>query len=427
MTYITFSLPNQIIHLTLYNFAYPLNILMVMSLFYYSILQLEPKSIANKKINICLLFKDFFQIIVFISFYFIEKNKSKLTKREITLLVDEKLDDKVVLTRQTLFNNPDESLELKLQKDKKDIIRISFTIIFLGISDFLNEKLLYVFGPSYDFFREIYFIFFICLNYLSIYFTNKFLQNKFSLYKHKLLSLIIILIISFLYFLTAIIMICLISTYNKLINIIYLIIYSFPISIMNGIKFVLQKELLEKDFKSEFSVLSIIGVVKLFLHFFSNIFASNYFRYLDGFSNFFSENIFLFLTIFCSIIFIASSLLGDYCLIHILYMLSPNHSLLAIQTGIFFLFVIHFLYLVCFGGSFIISNFILLVVLLILNFFGLIYNEIVVLKFRGYDLHTKLSLKINEQMDKKNYNLIYPDCISDSVGDSSASYSALSK
>ena len=118
MDYITFSFPNRKAHSLIYNFSYILNILMIKCLFYYSILQFETKNIAVKKINICLLFKDIFQIIIFISFYYIEKKKSKLTKREITLVTEEKYDDKVVLTKQTLMNNPNENLQFKLQKKK---------------------------------------------------------------------------------------------------------------------------------------------------------------------------------------------------------------------------------------------------------------------------------------------------------------------
>ena len=117
---------------------------------------------------------------------------------------------------------------------------------------------------------------------------------------------------------------------------------------MNGVKFVLQKELLEKDYMSEYFILGNVGVVKLFSHIFSNISTSSYFRYLDGFSYFFFRNIFLFNTLVCTLIFIFSSFLSDNCLLHILYILNPNHSLLAIQNGIILLFVIHFTYFIFF-------------------------------------------------------------------------------
>ena len=397
MNYIAFSLPKQVSNLIIYNFTYPLNILMIMSLFFYSILQLESKIIAIKKINICLLFKDFFQAIVFFSFYYIEKNKSKLTKREVTLLIEQKLDDKVVLSRQTLLNNPNKNLELKMQKDKEDIIRIILIFIVVGISDFFNEKLLYVFAPKYDSFREIYFIYFICLNYFSIYFSNKFSQHFFPLYKHQKLSIMVISVTSFLYFFIMVIII--VATDNSYSSILFLIMYSFPISIINGIKYIYQKQLLEKDYVSEHLILATAGIVKLLLHFFSNISSSNYFRFFDAFSNFFSENNFLFSTLLCSFIFIISSLLGDYSSLHILYILNPNFSLLATQAGIFLLFVMNFIYLIYFGGNVVVPDIFIFIILIINNFYGLVYNGIIILKFNGLDEYTNINLKADEQRE----------------------------
>ena len=425
MKYITFSLPNTIKHLIIYNLSYPLNILMIMCLFYYSILQFETKIVAIKKINICLFFKDIFQVIIFFSFYHIEKKKSKLTRRETILSIEEKFDDKVLLTKKKLMTNPDKNLELRMQKDKIDIIKIILIIMVIGISDFFNEKLLYVFGPGHDFFRKIYFIMFICLNYLSIYFSNKLIQNNFPLYKHQKLSLFIISAMSFLcFFIMIIILIVLIKTNNDSIGTLYLIFYTFPLSIINGIKFVLQKEILEKDYMSEYFVLGYVGVVKFFLHIFSNITASNYFRYLDGFSYFFSRNNFLFYTLICSFIFIFSFLLSDFCLLHILYIFNPDHSLLAIQNGIILLFVIHFIYLIFFGGELIISNIFMFIVLLLHIFSGLVYNEVVILKFNGLDEHTKINLKVNERIDKLNCNLLHSNS---SISDISISKSGFSK
>ena len=400
MKFIAFSLPNQISHLITYNFAYPLNILMIMCLYFYSILQLESKSIAIKKINICLFFKDIFQIIIFISFYYIEKKESKLSKREITYLVQEKLNDKVVLSKQTLLNNPNLNLELKMQKSKEDIIKITLILIVGGISDFLNEKLLYVFAPRYNNYEETYFIYFICFNYFSVYFSNKLIQNNFPLYKHQKLSLFIILSTSIVYFLVMIIILVVSNIKNNnSFSILFLILYSFPISIINGIKFVFQKQLLEKDYVSEHLILGAIGAAKLVLHFISNFTTSDYFKYSDGFSNFFPKNNFLLYTLFCSIVFIFSSLLGDYCLLHILYRLNPNFSLLAIQTGVSFLFMLYFIYFICFGGNLIITNIFLFIVLLVHNFSGLIYNEIIILKFFGLDEYTQINLEVNEKMD----------------------------
>ena len=62
-----------------------------------------------------------------------------------------------------------------------------------------------------------------------------------------------------------------------------------------------------------------------------------------------------------------------------------------------------------------ISNIFIFIILLIHNFYGLVYNEIIILKFNGLDKHTKIYLKINERMDKENCNLIYSNSSVDSL------------
>ena len=49
-----------------------------------------------------------------------------------------------------------------------------------------------------------------------------------------------------------------------------------------------------------------------------------------------------------------------------------------------------------------ISNIFMFIILLIHDFYGLVYNEIIILKFNGLDENNKIYLKINERMDKEN-------------------------
>ena len=292
------------------------------------------------------------------------------------------------------------------KKQKIKSIKEIFFFFVLSIICFFST-LLKVFFPIYiikNKFNLIITTFFILiLRFLLMAILGRYiLKEPYEFYKHKIITLILISIISISYF-------CYYLKYNNE-NIIIIICLLFIIEILNSIFYIGGKEYMQFAYKSPFKLLFFIGVICfLFLSIFYIIFISYgkgsnlwsfFINYLTTFKKDYDDDYYINLliffselelsSIFCLILKLLLLVINNYFEWQILSFFSVNH------------FSSSYMLYVCILPLFFSEdmNFIIFYLLFfIIVFLLLIFNEIIILYCFSLEKNTFHEKKIREMSD----------------------------
>lgn len=365
----------------------------------------EDKSNDN---NFFKLFRFYLSYILSIIFIIIIKCRTKEDKRNIfnkikNINVIKKKEEKVnednnmVKSDDQSWINPQEKVKKNLKKEKmiKQIIFVGLLLLILLILNIFNiifrdqysddgwNFVLHIGKQSFGVFFEI--IYFIVLSMFAM---------KYKIYKHHLVSLIVILINLIFLIISFIICFpdCIIQT------IIYYLFYSFLFCLFC----ILLKKYLNLFCNAPYNIMLSIGIISsiilliydiiMFSIFENNENYNNKYGIIFGFKNMtnsFSIPIFLF-----DVILQFFSNIGIWMTI---YYYSPFHYIIS-ESMSEYLFILYDF--IIFKRDYKILDIILYTVIYIINFiFFLIFNEIIILKFWGLNFNIKENIEERQMID----------------------------
>jgi len=293
--------------------------------------------------------------------------------------------------------NPQDKVKSDLKKEKitKKIIFIGLLVGILFILNIFNlifrdahpsegwNNVLHIGKQSIGVFFEI--IFFIILSFLTM---------KYKIYRHHLVSLIVILLNLILLIISFIICFpdCILET----------TVYYFFYSFLFCLYCILGKKYLNLFSNSPYKVMLSIGIISTIILFIYDIIMFSIFEHNDDHNN--KHGIifgFKRMTNFTSIFFFIFDLVFYFCsnigIWMTLYYYSPFHYIIS-ESMSEYLFILYDF--IIFGREYKISDIVLYTIIYIINLaFFLVFNEIIILKFCGLNYNIKENIEERQIID----------------------------
>ena len=356
--------------------------------------------------TIVILTKNVLCAILFLSLYFISKkvNSSekepdkylKVTNERDKVVFKYVKEEKTFLGSLIIFHNLD-------TKTKQIIFCIKIFILILII--YLLEEIYYIIGNTHIMDRLN-----IPMRNLAVLITvfilsSLLIKKQFKLYRHQLFPSLIVIATS----LTLIIFNVLdVTRFKKIFNInffYYIIIY-----VLMGIELVLTKYLTYIQYINPFLILALKGVFGTMTFIIINIFINgeDFFYFIDIFMVFEYDYMYEEFNIIQKIIYIITFIIIQYLKIFIINEYSETHFLSVLMISDVFFYPLYYIEKFAIQKFHIttISTFYLNLIVGILNsILLLIFNEIIELKFCGFDknLIKNIEKRKNLEMNKDNY------------------------
>jgi hypothetical protein len=373
-----------------------------------------------------ILIKNIFSCLFLIGFFF-ENKGEKFTEKKNKEIVEKKEGDLIIIKeeeKRTLSDNLIQSIsKLHRLDDTKLKIMFWIKIILIIFIIYLIEELYFIIANNHILDRLVCSIRNVGILLSLLIFTPLIMKKSWFLYRHQLIPIIIIFIIS------AIVIIYNVLTVERFEKIYgaHILIYLFSF-MLTGIEIMLIKYLVDKECINIYLILGIKGIIGAIIFVVINIISSreDFFDFWDDILNFELEGLFIDFSTFQKILYIFSLLIVQYLKIYIIFLFTEYHllSVLTITDLIFFPFYCIERFAIQDFGISIYTSFILNVSLGIINLFMmLIFNEILECNFWG--INKNLEKHINERQKKdyllefQNSNSFPKDANSDEDGRSS--------